>query len=75
MPFAIEGEKFLHEASLLTLLQLSSSQVIFYSDFISKGKITIKGGLLNGVVDYGNNDCDNNYTYTHENGMVYNLMM
>jgi MinD superfamily P-loop ATPase len=37
LPFAIEGEKFLHEASLLTLLQLSSSQVIFYSDFISKG--------------------------------------
>ena len=26
---AIEGEKFLHEASLLTLLQMSGSQVIF----------------------------------------------
>jgi NAD-dependent dihydropyrimidine dehydrogenase PreA subunit len=37
LPFAIEGEKFLHEASFLTLLQLSGSQVIFYSDFISKG--------------------------------------
>ena len=37
LPFAVEGEKFLHEASLLTLLQLSGSQVIFYSDFISKG--------------------------------------
>jgi ferredoxin len=37
LPFAIEGEKFLHEASLLTLLQISGSQVIFYSDFISKG--------------------------------------
>ena len=36
-PFIIDGEKFLHEASLLTLLQLSGSQVIFYSDFISKG--------------------------------------
>jgi MinD superfamily P-loop ATPase len=37
LPFAIEGEKFLHEGSFLTLLQLSGSQVIFYSDFISKG--------------------------------------
>ena len=37
LPFAIEGEKFLHEASLLTLLQESGAQVIFYSDFLSKG--------------------------------------
>jgi MinD superfamily P-loop ATPase len=37
LPFAIEGEKFLHEASFLTLLQMSGSQVIFYSDFLSKG--------------------------------------
>ena len=37
LPFAIEGEKFLHEGSFLTLLQLSGSQVIFYTDFISKG--------------------------------------
>ncbi|QKF66695.1 [4Fe-4S] dicluster domain-containing protein [Arcobacter venerupis] len=37
LPFAIEGEKFLDESSLLTLLQLSGSQVIFYCDFLSKG--------------------------------------
>lgn len=37
LPLAIEGEKFLDESTLLTLLQLSGSQVIFYSDFISKG--------------------------------------
>ena len=37
LPFAIEGEKFLHEGTLLTLLQESGSQVIFYSDFLSKG--------------------------------------
>ena len=36
-PFKIEGEKFLHEATLLTLLQESGSQVIFYTDFLSKG--------------------------------------
>lgn len=37
LPFTIEGEKFLHESSLLTLAQISGSQLIFYSDFISKG--------------------------------------
>ena len=37
LPFAIEGEKYLHEGTLLTLLQESGSQVIFYSDFLSKG--------------------------------------
>jgi len=37
LPLKIEGEKFLHEGTFLTLLQESGSQVIFYSDFLSKG--------------------------------------
>ena len=37
LPFAIEGEKFLDETAFLTLLQMSGSQVIFFSDFLSKG--------------------------------------
>jgi MinD superfamily P-loop ATPase len=37
LPFYIDGEKFLHEATLLTILQESGAQAIFYSDFISKG--------------------------------------
>ena len=37
LPFAIEGEKFLHESTFLILAQMSGSQVIFYSDFLSKG--------------------------------------
>ncbi len=37
LPFAIEGEKFLDESHLLTLAQISGSQLIFYSDFLSKG--------------------------------------
>lgn len=44
-------------------------------EFISKGKLKIQGGLLNGIVDYGNNDCDSKYTYTHENGAIFNLLM
>jgi len=37
LPLAIQGEKFLDEASFITLTQMSGSQVIFYSDFLSKG--------------------------------------
>lgn len=37
LPLAIEGEKYLHEAHLMNLLQTSGKSVIFYSDFISKG--------------------------------------
>lgn len=43
--------------------------------FISKGQLKIQGGILNGVIDYGNNDCDAIYTYTHENGSSFNLSM
>lgn len=43
--------------------------------FISKGQIKVQGGILNGVVDYGNNDCDALYTYTHENGSSFNFSM
>ena len=37
LPLALEGEKFLHEGTLLTLAQESGAQIVFYSDFISKG--------------------------------------
>ena len=44
-------------------------------DYVSKGKLTVKGTLLNGTIDYGNGDCDNKFTYTHENGLIFNLTM
>lgn len=37
LPLAIEGEKFLHEAHLMNLIQTSGNPVVFFSDFISKG--------------------------------------
>lgn len=43
--------------------------------YISKGKLKVQGGLLNGVIDYGNNDCDAQYSYTLENGLIFNLLM
>nr|WP_315223061.1 hypothetical protein [uncultured Flavobacterium sp.] len=41
--------------------------------FISKGKLKIEGSFLNGIIDYGNNECDPKYTYTHEDGTLYTL--
>lgn len=72
-----EGSYIITAASGATLtLTVQESLIKKYScEFISKGKLKIQGGLLNGVVDYGNNDCDNRYTYTHENGTTYNLAM
>jgi len=37
LPLAIEGEKFLHESHMISLIQTSGYPIIFYTDFISKG--------------------------------------
>ncbi|MDD2384276.1 MAG: 4Fe-4S binding protein [Sulfurospirillaceae bacterium] len=37
LPLMIAGEKYLHEAHILNLLQTSGNPIIFYTDFISKG--------------------------------------
>lgn len=37
LPLAIEGEKYLHEAHFMSLIQTSGNPVIFYTDFISRG--------------------------------------
>ncbi len=37
LPLAIEGEKYLHEAHMISLIQTSGNPIIFYTDFISKG--------------------------------------
>lgn len=57
-------------------LTVQESLIKKYScEFVSKGRLKIQGGILNGVIDYGNNDCDSKYTYTHESGVSYNLVM
>ncbi|AZV46998.1 4Fe-4S ferredoxin [Nautilia sp. PV-1] len=38
LPLAIEGAKFLDETHFLTLVQESSSQIVFYTDRLSKGE-------------------------------------
>lgn len=59
----------------LTLTVLETLVKKYECEYISKGKLQIEGGLLNGVINYGNNDCDNNYTYTHHNGFIFELKM
>lgn len=39
--------------------------------FISKGKINLKGSRIDGVLDFGNGECDNSATFTAADGTVY----
>lgn len=57
----------------LSLTVLETLVKKFDCDYVSKGKLTVKGNLLNGTIDYGNGDCDKQFKYTHENGLVFNL--
>lgn len=61
--------------STLTLTVLEPLVKNFSCEYISKGKLTVVGEILNGVIDYGNDDCDNTGTYTHQNGLVFNFTM
>lgn len=72
-----EGSHTVTDAKGTTLtLTVKETLIKKYScTFISKGQLKIQGGILNGVVDYGNNECDAFYTYTHENGASFNLSM
>jgi hypothetical protein len=38
---------------------------------ISQGKLSLQGVVLDGVLDYGDNTCDNQAVYTHSNGVDY----
>jgi hypothetical protein len=43
-------------------------------NYISQGQLNLQGTVLNGVLDYGNNECDNLATYFHNpNGVTYNV--
>ncbi|MES2574670.1 MAG: hypothetical protein V4572_06990 [Bacteroidota bacterium] len=63
--------------STLTLTVIETLVKKYSCDFISKGKLQIVGGILNGVINYGTDAdaCDNDYTYTHQDGVVYELKM
>lgn len=42
---------------------------------VSQGKLDLLGTVLDGVLDYGNNECDNLATYMHSNGNIYNVIL
>ncbi|WP_130734381.1 hypothetical protein [Flavobacterium sp. J27] len=44
-------------------------------NYISQGQLNLQGTILDGILDYGNNTCDNQATYTHSNGVVYNIAL
>lgn len=42
---------------------------------ISQGKLALQGAVLDGILDYGDNTCDNQAIYTHSNGNQYNVTL
>lgn len=43
-------------------------------NYISQGQLNLQGTILDGVLDFGNNECDNLATYYHNpNGITYNV--
>jgi hypothetical protein len=46
----------------------------FSCEYVSKGKLKVESTLLNGTINYGNGDCDNNGTYT-QNGIEFPFTM
>lgn len=47
----------------------------FTCNYISQGSLNLQGTYLNGILDYGNNTCDNQATYTHSNGQTYTISL
>ncbi len=43
--------------------------------YISEGSLDLQGTYLDGILDYGNGTCDNQATYTHSNGQVFNISL
>lgn len=42
---------------------------------ISQGQLDLQGSILDGILDYGDNTCDYFATYTHSNGVVYDIVL
>lgn len=59
----------------ITLTVLEALTKKYSCTFISKGRLKIQGGIINGIIDYGNNECDAIYIYTHEDGKSYSFSM
>jgi hypothetical protein len=58
----------------LTLTIVSPLVKMHTCDYVSKGQVSVSSTEWNGIIDYGNNGCDNLGTYT-QNGKVYPFSM
>ncbi|WP_396188818.1 hypothetical protein [Flavobacterium sp.] len=61
--------------SSLTATVLTPLIKKFNCNYISQGTLNLQGTYLNGTLDYGNNTCDNQATYTHANGQVFAITL
>mgnify|MGYP001562858802 CR=1 FL=1 len=59
------------DGSTLTLAVEQTLIKKYACNYISQGQLNLFGTYLDGVLDFGNNTCDNQATYTHSNGTVY----
>lgn len=58
----------------ITLTVLKPLVKKYSCDYISQGQLKVENTFLDGVIDYGNGDCDNNATYT-QNGIPFPITM
>jgi hypothetical protein len=58
----------------LTLTIVSPLVKMHTCDYVSKGQVSVSSAEWNGIIDYGNNECDNLGTYT-QNGKVFPFSM
>lgn len=59
----------------LTVTVLTPLIKKYACNYISQGQLNLQGSYLDGILDYGDNTCDNMATYTHSNGTVYTISL
>jgi len=61
--------------STLTVTVVETLIKKYSCNYISQGQLNLQGSYLDGILDYGDNTCDNQATYTHSDGNVYNVSL
>lgn len=59
--------------STLTVTVVETLIKNYACNYISQGQLNLQGAFLDGILDYGDNTCDNQANYTHSDGTVYNV--
>lgn len=74
---AISGTRTVNRPNNTTLTSTILTPLIKSHNcaYISEGSLDLQGTFLDGVLDYGNGNCDNQATYTHVTGQVFNITL